>query len=165
VALGEIFDRYGGLVQAIALRILRSSRDAEDLVHDVFLEAWRDAALFDPARGSVRAWLCVRARSRALDRVGRAEVGRLRSLDALGGLPDRADSTTPHPVEALSIRRALRVIPEELRVVLEQKYVFGWTAGESASALSVPVGTVKSRLARGLALLRQALDDGVNDEH
>jgi glycerol kinase len=46
-----------------------------------------------------------------------------------------------------------------------QKYVFGWTAGESASALSVPVGTVKSRLARGLALLRQALDDGVNDEH
>jgi RNA polymerase sigma-70 factor (ECF subfamily) len=164
VALGEIFDRHGGLVQAIALRVLRSPRDAEDLVHDVFLEVWRDAALYDPARGSVRAWLAVRARSRALDRVGRAEAGRVQALDALGGLADRADTTTPHPVDALSIRRALRVIPEDLRVVLEQKYVLGWTAAESATHLSVPVGTVKSRLARGLALLAQAIDDGVNDE-
>jgi RNA polymerase sigma-70 factor, ECF subfamily len=163
-AFAEVFDRYGGVVYAIALRMLRSEGDAEDLVHDVFLEAWRDAARYDAARGALRTWLAVRTRSRALDRLSRARGGRHVALDEVEDRRERAAASTAHPAEVLAVRGALQVIPEDLRVVLEQTYFFGWTASEIAAALEIPLGTVKSRLARGLGLLRRSLEDETNDE-
>src|SRR5215510_10120109 len=73
-ALGVLYDRHARLLLAVGLRILGDRGAAEDVLHDVFLEAWHQAAAFDPARGSVRAWLVTRMRSRALDR--RATVSR-----------------------------------------------------------------------------------------
>src|ERR1041385_7882142 len=66
-ALATLYDRHAPLLLGLALRILRERRDAEDLLHDVFLEAWRTAKDFDPNRGRVRTWLAIRMRSRALD--------------------------------------------------------------------------------------------------
>src|SRR5688500_11434601 len=77
-ALALIYDRHAGLLLALGMRILSDRTLAEDVLHDVFLEAWHHAADFDPARGTVRAWLVTRMRSRALDR--RASVVRQRRL-------------------------------------------------------------------------------------
>ena len=57
MALTELYDRYAPLMNAIAVRLLDSRRDAEDLVHDVFIEAWQKIGSYDPGRGTVRAWL------------------------------------------------------------------------------------------------------------
>jgi RNA polymerase sigma-70 factor (ECF subfamily) len=65
-ALGEFYDRYAGLVNALALRVLRDVADAEDVVQEVFVQVWRQASRFDPSRGSPEAWLCTVARTRAL---------------------------------------------------------------------------------------------------
>src|SRR5262245_53600870 len=73
-ALAALYDSHAAPMFALAQRVLGDRRDAEDLVHDVFLEAWRRASAYDPARGSVRSWLLVRVRSRALDRRRALEV-------------------------------------------------------------------------------------------
>src|SRR6266700_4327783 len=77
-ALAALYDRHAGILLALATRLLRDRPQAEELLHDVFLEAWHHARDFDPARGSVRAWLVTRTRSRAFDRrSARARQGRL----------------------------------------------------------------------------------------
>ena len=70
-ALARLYDRHADVVLALIQRIVRDGALAEDLLHDVFLEAWHHAAAYDPQRGSVRTWLMIRARSRALDRRGK----------------------------------------------------------------------------------------------
>ncbi|HEX6766586.1 MAG TPA: sigma factor, partial [Polyangiaceae bacterium] len=67
-ALGELYGRHAGRVLALLLKILGDRAEAEDLLHDVFLETWRHAAAYSPERGTVAAWLVLRARSRAIDR-------------------------------------------------------------------------------------------------
>src|SRR5262245_31670591 len=67
-ALAQLYDRYAGLLVAIGQRLLGDARESEDLLHDVFLEVWRQAAAYDVTRGTVRTWLVMRLRSRAFDR-------------------------------------------------------------------------------------------------
>jgi RNA polymerase sigma-70 factor (ECF subfamily) len=159
-ALAELYDRYAPPLLAVARRMLGSGREAEDLLHDVFLEAWRSAHDYDPVRGSVRAWLVMRCRSRALDRMratSRAKV----VLSERGEMPERLE-----PAPDLTLRRdqekalaALAALAPEQRQVLELAYFSGLSAAEIAEALDIPIGTVKSRTARGLAQLRQGLND------
>ena len=92
-ALGELYDRHAGAMLGVALRILKLRQDAEDLVHDVFVEAWQKAADFDAGRGSVRSWLLVRVRSRGVDRLRSLSSARRRGLLGDGEpLPEGADA-------------------------------------------------------------------------
>lgn len=157
-ALSALYDRYSPLLLALGHRVLQNRRESEDLLHDVFLEAWRSAKDYDPTRGSVRAWLSMRMRSRALDRVraqGRAKV----VLSHDGEAPERPGTAE---LEASGkdhekVRRALAALPAEQRQVLELGYFQGLTSAEIAEAAQIPIGTVKSRVARGLAQLRSQL--------
>ncbi len=161
-ALGQLYDRYGGLMLAVARRIMGDSRESEDLVHDVFLEAWRQAADFDPARGSVRAWLVLRLRSRALDRRKSAGFARVDSLDADPGFQARAqDSEDPAlSSDRHAIRRAILDLPVEQRQVLMLGYFEGLSSSEIAERLGTPIGTVKSRVAAAMTRLRSAMRVG-----
>lgn len=167
-AMAELYDRYAGLVLALCIRVLGDRREAEDLVHDVFLEAWRQGADYDAARGSVRAWLLVRARSRALDRRKSAGVARTTVVE-----PDRLAEAHARPFAAhdageedvslapdrTTVRRLLRELTSEQRTVLELGYFEGLSSSEIAERLALPTGTVKSRVAAALARLRASLSD------
>ena len=161
-ALGRLYDRYGGLMLALARRIMGDARESEDLVHDVFLEAWRQAADFDPARGSVRAWLVLRLRSRALDRRKSAGFARVDSLDADPGFQMRADEPEDPALspDREAIRRAITALPLEQRQVLMLGYFEGLSSSEIAERLGTPIGTVKSRVAAAMTRLRSALRVG-----
>src|SRR3982750_1648727 len=75
-ALGALYDNYATFLRSLAIRPVRDRREAEDLLHDVFLEVWRSAVDYDPGRGRVRTWLAIRMRSRALDQQKSARVSR-----------------------------------------------------------------------------------------
>jgi RNA polymerase sigma-70 factor (ECF subfamily) len=159
-ALAALYQRFAPSLMAVGLRVLGDRREAEDLLHDVFLEVWRQAAQFDPARGTVRTWLVMRMRSRSLDRRKSAGFSRMVSIEEQKDevREPREDDTLAPDRQAL--RRALAALPEEQRTVLELGYFEGLSSTEIAARLSLAVGTVKSRVAAALGKLRSGLSAG-----
>jgi RNA polymerase sigma-70 factor (ECF subfamily) len=159
-ALARLYHRYAASLMAVAQRILGDRREAEDLLHDVFLEVWRHASHYDAARGTVRAWLLMRMRSRSLDR--RKSAGFSRSVPLEERRTEEPAPTRDDPALAPDrsrVRRALAELPDEHRVVLELGYFEGLSSSEIAARLELPVGTVKSRVAAALARLRAGLGE------
>src|ERR1044071_320661 len=153
-ALATLYERHASLLLGLALRIVRERREAEDLLHDVFLEAWRTASAFDPKRGRVRTWLAIRMRSRALDLQKSARVSRNTGDAGLDLLVDDAEATSP---DHGRVRSALAELGQDQRRVLELAYFEGLSCSEIAKRAAIPVGTVKSRIAAGLERLRSGL--------
>ena len=140
-ALGLLYDRYGSLVYGLALAILTKKDEAEDLTQEVFLSLHDHNRAFDPARGSLGAYLTTLTRSRAIDKLrsGSRRVRILRAqYEAEPALPTQA---TPMD-EASSRETAVRV-----------------TQAEIAEHVGAPLGTVKSWCRRGLLGLRDVLGD------
>jgi RNA polymerase sigma-70 factor (ECF subfamily) len=161
-ALAELYDRHGRLVFSLALRILRDQSDAEDIVQDVFSQAWRQAARYESSRGNVIAWLLNLTRSRAIDRLR----GRRARPDATAGDPATLDlPDLSQPVDeqlALSNQAArIRAAVDELsvlqRVAIELAFYEGLTHVEIADRLELPLGTVKTRIRQGLLKLKERL--------
>jgi RNA polymerase sigma-70 factor (ECF subfamily) len=167
-ALGHLYDRYGKTVYALALAIVRESADADEVVVDAFGQAWRQASAFDPARGSVGAWLVSIARSRALDLI-RARGRRARAYERAAVDSDDGVATPLAPsgldptrrVERGEARqlvgRALAALPEPQRVAIELAYFEGLSQSEIAERLAEPLGTIKTRIRTGMEKLRGLL--------
>lgn len=154
-AFAEIYDRHADAVFALLRRILQHASDAQDLLHDVFIESWQSAREYDPSRASVRGWLVVRARARAIDRLRRLQ--RERSVRLL--TVEREPLAEVPPEHQLALRQALSTLEPSLREALELTYFEGLTAAEVSRRVHSPEGTVRSRLARGLASLQEILRD------
>lgn len=159
-ALAALYDRYAGLLLATAARIVGTS-GAEDLVHDVLVEAWQRAAGYEEARGSVRTWLLLRLRSRALDLCRREHR---RPWEPLSPQGDRAAEGEGYGaqdplsrVEQARARAAISRLSPSQRQIVELAYFGGLTMVEIAEALGIPIGTVKSRSSAALSRLRAAL--------
>lgn len=156
-AVGQLYDFYAGLLLAVARRMLGNQPEAEDLVHDVFVEAWRNAVRYDPARASVRTWLLVRCRSRALDRI--RAPSRSRSTD-LGEVPEQASGPDADPARAAErtrVRARVSALAPHYRVLIEKAYFRGFSSREIAEQEGLPIGTVKSRIAAAMRALRAAM--------
>ncbi len=156
-ALAGLYDRHAAAMLGVALRILKTRQDAEDLVHDVFVEAWQRAADFDAGRGSVRSWLLVRVRSRAVDRLRSLEAARRRGLMVIAEHGGQEPATAPvwDGLDRARAKRALDALPEPQRALVELAYFEGMTCSEMAAHCGIPIGTVKSRLAAAMGKLRQ----------
>jgi len=164
--LGEIYDRHGRLVYSLALRILRDQADAEDVVQEVFSQAWTQASRYDATRGSVLGWLLTLARSRAIDRL-RGRKTRLEPApddNMLGQIPDTgipADEQLEWAGRAAQVRAALEGLTMLQRVAIELAFYEGLTHAEIAERLELPLGTVKTRIRQGLLKLRDRLADSL----
>ncbi len=166
-ALGQLYDRHGGAAYSLALAIVGERADAEEVVADAFGQAWRTAVHFDPARGSVAAWLATITRTRALDLVrGRGRRSRALTRAAWGsgeGLaaPMAAEDAPDRGVERQEARRlvahSLAELPAPQRRVIELAYFGGLTQTEIAAELQEPLGTVKTRMRAGMEKLRDSL--------
>ena len=165
-ALGEIYDRHGRLMYSLALRIVRDQADAEDVVQEVFSQAWRQASRYDAARGSVLGWLLTLTRSRSIDRLRGRRSRPEPSADAraLNAVPDPAapaDALVAWAGQAAQIRAAVNGLSLLQRVAIELAFYEGLTHAEIAERLEVPLGTVKTRIRQGLLKLRDRLAGAV----
>ena len=164
-ALAALYDRHAPVMLALARRIVLGKSEAEDIVHDVFVEAWRRAADYDEARGSVKAWLFLRTRSRAIDFRKSAGVSRTIPTgdgDWLMTLADPRSNDSDAPDRA-RLRQLLATLNQDQREVLFLGYFEGLSSSEIAAQIGIPIGTVKSRVAAALGALRLALADQPGD--
>ncbi len=163
-ALGELYDRYATLLFPVALRIMRVRAEAEDVLHDAFVVVSERAAQYAPERGSVPSWLVTLVRNLSIDRARRRERrGALLHREAAGALSG-GESRSPEALadesaERARVRRALAALPEAQRETLLVAFFEGLTYPEIAERDGVPLGTIKSRAARAMATLRDALDE------
>ena len=161
-ALDGLFVRHSGRVHGLLLRMLGSSGEAEEVLQDVFLQAWTRAATFHPDRGSPRGWLMVMARSRALDRLRSGRAARRRDDSAMQEQSQVEQPEAPQEIErqelGAQMRRLLRQLPAEQGQAIELAFFAGLTHTQCAERLGVPLGTVKSRILMGMKKLKQGLD-------
>jgi len=161
-ALAELYDRYASLLLGLGMKILQDKAEVEDLLHDVFVEVWQKAGSYEPNRGTVRTWLCLRMRSRALDRTKLSRRTRSESLEARPVETGQEDVSSAG-VEVMQRERlalALEGLSDPQRTVISMAYFQGLSCSEIASELKVPVGTVKSRLAGARRGLEKAMGAG-----
>ncbi len=161
-ALVALYDRFAPVMLGLAIRIVRARSDAEDVVQDAFVRAWREAPSFDRTRGSAATWLATLTRNRAID-VLRAR-GRRHKHDALLSVEASAapeaespESTVARSQRAVAVRAAIATLSTEQRQALELAYFGGLSHSEIAEALDQPLGTVKTRLLTAAKRLREAL--------
>ncbi len=158
-ALAHLYERHAPRLLALLRRLLGEPAEAQDLLHDIFLEAWKRADDYAPERGSVSAWLSLRTRSRALDRLRSAPRTRTRSFsdELLQKLRDpKADPT--RTTDHAKLLRVLQDLGPEEREVIILGYFGGLSSSEIASHIGIPVGTVKSRTRSGLQRLRISME-------
>jgi len=167
-AIEPLYDKFSRAVFALLVRIVKDRPTAEELLQDVFSSAWQHAARFDPAKGEVLPWLLGIGHNAALN-----ELRRRRRRPQAADMPDADHAALvfgqladprPAPEEAVwfeirrsDLRRALAQLPEADRTVIEL-YAVGHSQSEIASMLGSPLGTVKTRMRRGLQRLRDAAD-------
>jgi RNA polymerase sigma-70 factor (ECF subfamily) len=163
-SLAALYDRYAPLLLGVARRLLTDPAAAEDLVHDVFLEAWRNADSYAQQRGSVRTWLLVRLRSRALDRLRADQVRTRKREPGMGAaqITETAHDELLREPDRKLVLEALTQLDAQQRETLELAYFEGLSAREIAERTQAPIGTVKSRIASGLARLRRIVVDGMS---
>jgi RNA polymerase sigma-70 factor (ECF subfamily) len=159
-ALGEIYDRYRGILFGLMMRILNNREEAEDVLQEVFLQVWRRAVDFDQQRGRPFTWLVTLARSRAIDRLRSLAA---RDRVAIAGAREASDRVSDAASDAFHSERrglvtaALAQLPDEQKRALMLAYFDGLTQSEIASRLKTPLGTVKTRMRSGMIKLRQLL--------
>lgn len=153
-AFGELYQRLGPQARRIALRVVHDTDEAQDVVHDAFVEAWRRAPEYAAGRGTVAAWILMIVKSRAIDRVRR----RRSRFELLQLVTDDLQPVPTAGPEAVSEIRALESCVSELprceQAVVDLAIGQGYTSVEVSEKLGLPIGTVKSRVARALRALR-----------
>lgn len=160
-ALSKVYRDTSAKLLGVCLRILSDHGEAEDVLQDVYLTVWRNAGLFEAARGSPITWLAAIARNKAIDRVRAGATRRSEPIDRALDIPDPA----PAALDGLATsdeRRRLDLCLGELDPEHEQTirtaFLTGLTYEEVAAQSGVPLGTVKSRIRRGLLKLRICLE-------
>jgi RNA polymerase sigma-70 factor (ECF subfamily) len=161
-ALAEAFDSLGSAVYGAALRVLGDNVAAQDVVQDVFVELWRHPGRYDATAASLRTYLMVIARSRAVDRV-RSEVSRFVREQrhyrlAAGQRPMSPGDEVVAAEVATLVRDAVQMLPDGQRRLVELAYFEGMTYREAGLAVGIPEGTAKSRLRLALAKLEAVLE-------
>jgi RNA polymerase sigma-70 factor (ECF subfamily) len=163
-ALGELYDAHARSIYSLALRILGNPSDAEEVVQDVFTQAWRQAARYDARRATAIGWLLMMARSRSLDRLRARQARPDRTIAA--PLPDVASGDPGQEAGALNaedverLRAALDRLGDAARTPIELAYYEGLSQSAIAERLGQPLGTVKTRMRTALAQLREWLLQG-----
>ena len=160
-AFRSLFASYAPFAMALAVRVVRQTQLAEEIVQEAFLTLWRNPGVFDERRGSVKAWLMTMVHHRAVDVVRREASLRRRSDEMVVRIREETEDPTEAVVEAVAapgerdaVRNALRSLPDDQREVLELMYFGGLSQSQVAEKTGAPLGTVKSRALLGMRRMR-----------
>jgi RNA polymerase sigma-70 factor, ECF subfamily len=164
-ALARLYDETSSMLNGLLMRILERPEDAEEVLLDVYMKAWKYAAKYSDKRGSVQAWLMIMARNAAIDRIRQKRAQPKTMAFELETTPEpESGEASPEEQTAERERRrkvqiVLRELPPEQREVVELAFFGGLTHAELAERLREPLGTIKSRIRMGLIRLRGLIEE------
>jgi RNA polymerase sigma-70 factor (ECF subfamily) len=154
-AMSELFDRYGRAVYSVALRILKDTGHAEDVMQEIFFQIWRNSDSFIQGRGSLGAWLVVVARNRSID-----VLRRRKPTDSVDEVilpsPCNLASEAEHNAMIEKVQKVMKELPVEQQQSMELAFFEGLSHSEIAERTGDPLGTVKTRIRLALITLRKA---------
>jgi RNA polymerase sigma-70 factor, ECF subfamily len=163
-AFGRLYDAVVGPVFGLIRRVLRDPAQSEEVTQEVMLDLWRNAARYQPERGEVLPWVLTMAHRRAVDRVRAAQAAsdREQKVAARSHTPafDEVAEQVEGRLEREQVRRCLKMLTELQRESVTMAYYRGYSYPEVAELLSLPLGTVKTRMRDGLIRLRDCLGVG-----
>lgn len=171
-AFHELYARLAPALFSMIFEILRHQKDAEDVLQDVFVQLWKKAVAYDPARGPVFTWAVTIARRKAIDRF-RAnhrrntlhETAATENAITVPKAVAPADHLLTQRDEGKRVRAALREIPATQSAAIQLAFFGGLTQPEIAQKLGTPLGTIKARIRRGLLALRDGLANNPGRAH
>lgn len=157
-ALADLYDRHSRVLFGLILRILTDRGEAEEVLQEVFVQVWARAGTYNSSLGSPIGWLIGIARHRAIDRL-RSMAARSRAVESAPPPPAVATPETQiaHRERQRFVARALDRLPAKQREPIEQAFFLGLSHSELAQRLSLPIGTVKTRIRQGMVSLRREL--------
>ncbi len=160
-AFASLYDRLAWPAYSLAYYILRDPQWAEDVVQESFVNMWRVAASYDTQRGTVKTWALATVRNRSIDHLRRQSSRPVASVqleaETVATAPESVWDEVARSLEAETVHRALKTLPEEQQRVIEMAYFSGLSQQEIANDAGLPLGTVKSRMRLGLMKLRESL--------
>ncbi len=163
-AFSDFYNQYSGLLFSIAVKVLNDSREAEDVLQEVFMQIWNKADTYDLLLGKPASWAVTLTRNKAIDRV-RASQRRSKLLEQAtveaGVLPDDSPSANERlygKENAEMIRSVVAALPSDQKRAIELAFFSGLTQDEIAKTLQEPLGTIKARIRRGMLKLREKLE-------
>jgi RNA polymerase sigma-70 factor, ECF subfamily len=160
-AFSELYDRIAPRVFGLVKRLLRDHAQSEEVTQEIFLEIWQSASRYEPNKGGAMSWVLTMTHRRAVDRIRASQASRDR--DAKIGIRDWApetDTVAEHveiTIENERVKSAMQRLTELQRQAVTLAYYGGYSHSEVAEMLSVPIGTVKTRLRDGMIRLRDEL--------
>jgi RNA polymerase sigma-70 factor, ECF subfamily len=166
-AFKQCVDQYGGMIWGLARKLSPTSADAEDAAQDVFLQLWKNARHFDPARGSEAIFIVTLARRTLINRFRSSQrQPRAVSVEELGdtGWEPSINHNSDDQIEAQQAAAALRELTPEQQRVIKLAVVQGLTQSEIASHTGMPLGTVKTLMRRGFLAVRNRLTQPVRKD-
>ncbi len=156
-ALSRVYDLYSTVVFSVAMRVLRDSAAAEDVMQEVFLKLWQQPESFADHRGSLCGWLAVVARNRAIDKIrGSRRMENVDDLQLSNNIDLGADAE--REIMLGKVRVVLEKMPADQRQAVEMAFFEGHTHTEIAQQTGQPLGTVKTRIRSALITIRKALE-------
>lgn len=160
-AFGALYDEISPRVFGLIRRLLVDHSQSEEVTQEVFLEIWQNAARFEPTKGGASTWILTMAHRRAIDRIRSSQSGRDRDVKI--GIRDfvseydNVAETVEITIEHERVKEAMTQLTELQRQAVTLAYYGGYSHSEVATMLSVPIGTVKTRLRDGMIRLRDQL--------
>ena len=156
-AMSVLFDRYGTMVYSVALRVLKDTGEAEDLMQEIFVQVWKNPGAFVSGRGSLAGWLVVVARNRSIDVIRRRRPSEPVELFALPSSANLAQDVERNSLLE-KVRGAMHSLPDEQKESVELAFFEGLSHSEIAEKTGDPLGTVKTRIRLALIAIRKALN-------
>ncbi len=158
-ALGELYDRYNRLVFSLAFFMVGDHATAEEITQDAFTRLWEQAGNYRPEQAKVKTWLISIARNRTIDELRRRKARPSPVLleDVWPDSEKNLEDTVDGRADSSRVREALAELPAEQRKVLVMAYFGGYSQTEISTALTLPLGTVKTRMRLAMQKLRQSL--------
>lgn len=158
-SLADLFDAHAKQALGVAYGIVGNISEAEDVVQEVFLSAWKSRATFDPGRGTARTWILSMVRNRSIDVIRARKRQPVMPLDPDVDFPndDDVSGEAISRTEGAVVRNSLAHLPPQQREVIELAYFRGMSHTEISNSLGLPMGTVKGRIRLAMDRLRTLL--------